>query len=72
MRRMSFLVLTVAAMAATWSDSQAAGSFQKPAVVTAGVSTPAPAVPTISLGGCGRGRVRDPETHACRGPADVR
>jgi hypothetical protein len=22
--------------------------------------------------GCGRGRIRDPQTHACRGPADVR
>ena len=72
MCRMSFLLLVVAATAATWSDSQAAGSFQKPAVVTAGVSTPAPTVPTISLGGCGRGRVRDPQTHGCRGPADVR
>jgi hypothetical protein len=72
MRRISFLLLMVAATAATWSDSQAAGSFQKPAVVTAGVSAPAPVVPTISLGGCGRGRVRDPETHSCRGPADIR
>lgn len=76
MYRFSFLVLIVAVTAATWSDSQAAGSFQKPAVVTAGVSSPAPSVPSISagdlVGGCGRGRVRDPQTHACRGPADIR
>jgi hypothetical protein len=72
MRRISFLLLMVVATAATWSDSQAAGSFQKPAVVTAGVATPAPSVPNLSLGGCGRGRVRDPQTHACRGPADIR
>jgi hypothetical protein len=24
------------------------------------------------FGGCGRGRVSDPETHGCRGPADIR
>jgi hypothetical protein len=65
----------VVATVGTWSDSRAAGSFQKPAVVTAGVSSPAPSVPTIApgdFGGCGRGRVRDPQTHACRGPADIR
>jgi hypothetical protein len=76
MYRFCFPVLIMAFAAVTWSDSQAAGSFQKPAVVTAGVSTPAPSVPTISptdlVGGCGRGRVRDPQTHACRGPADIR
>jgi hypothetical protein len=76
MRRLSFLVLIVAVAAATWSASQAAGSFQKPAVVTAGVASPTPSVPNITagdlVGGCGRGRVRDPQTHACRGPADIR
>jgi hypothetical protein len=82
MCRISFVVLMMAFATATWSDSQAAGSFQtRPAfqgVVTAGV---APAVPSVSVpnvsasdlvGGCGRGRVRDPQTHTCRGPADVR
>jgi hypothetical protein len=24
------------------------------------------------VGGCGRGRTRDPHTHSCRGPADIR
>ena len=83
MCRIGFLVLVTALTASTWSDSRAAGSFQtKPAfrtVVTAGVS--APATPSVSapnvsaddvLGGCGRGRVRDPQTHVCRGPADIR
>jgi hypothetical protein len=83
MCRIGFLVLVTALTAATWSSSRAAGSFQtKPAfrtVVAAGVV--APATPTITLpnvsagdlvGGCGRGRVRDPQTHTCRGPADIR
>jgi hypothetical protein len=83
MRRVSFVMLIVALTVASGSDSQAAGSFQtKPAfpraVVTAGV---APALPSVSMpdisahdlvGGCGRGRVRDSQTHACRGPADIR
>ena len=75
MCRISFLSLILAFTAMTWSDSQAAGSFQRPTpVVTAGVG--GPSVPTITpgdvVGGCGRGRVRDPQTHGCRGPADVR
>jgi hypothetical protein len=82
MCRIYMLVLTVALTIASWSNSEAAGSFQtKPAfqaVVTAGI---APAVPSVALpnvsagdlvGGCGRGRVRDPQTHSCRGPADIR
>jgi hypothetical protein len=83
MCRISFLVLAAALTASTWSDSRAAGSFQtKPAfqtVVAAGVVAPAApsvSVPNVSagdmLGGCGRGRVRDPQTHLCRGPADLR
>jgi hypothetical protein len=82
MSRIGFLALIVASTVATWSNSQAAGSFQtKPAfkgVVTAGVATRAPSlsVPNLSpsdlVGGCGRGRVRDPKTHTCRGPADIR
>lgn len=77
MCRISLLSLIVAFTAVTWSDSQAAGSFQKPTpVVTAGVANPVPRVPHITagevVGGCGRGRVRDPQTHACRGPADIR
>jgi hypothetical protein len=76
-----FLMLVTAFTTTSWSDCQAAGSFQRPeprAVVTAGI---APSLPSISMpnlsakdlvGGCGRGRVRDPQTHGCRGPADLR
>lgn len=83
MCRINFLMLVMALTAATWSDCRAAGSFQtKPAfqtVMAAGVVVPA--TPTITLpsvsagdlvGGCGRGRMRDPQTHICRGPADIR
>jgi hypothetical protein len=83
MCRIAFLALIAASIAATWSDSQAAGSFQtKPAfqttAVTAGVAPAAPSAsaPSVSardfVGGCGRGRVRDAQTHTCRGPADLR
>jgi hypothetical protein len=82
MYRISFLALVTVSTAAVGSHSQAAGSFQtKPAfatVVTAGVApaTPSVSVPNVSagdlVGGCGRGRVRDPQTHQCRGPADIR
>jgi hypothetical protein len=80
MRRLSVVMLILTAAAVNWSESQAAGSFQtRPAfqgVVTAGVATPAPSVPNVSagdlVGGCGRGRVRDPKTNTCRGPADIR
>jgi hypothetical protein len=73
-----FLILVLAFTAPTWSNCQAAGSFQKPAaptVVTAGI-LPSIRTPDVSardlVGGCGRGRVRDPQTHGCRGPADIR
>jgi hypothetical protein len=82
MRRIYFLVSIVALTVASWSNSEAAGSFRtKPAfqtVVTAGIAPalPAVALPNVSagdlVGGCGRGRIRDPQTHGCRGPADIR
>jgi hypothetical protein len=77
-----FLILVIAFTASTWSNCQAVGSFQtKPAfpkVVTAGIAPPLPTItlPDVSardlVGGCGRGRVRDHQTHGCRGPADIR
>jgi hypothetical protein len=78
-----FASLSVMALtAAPWSNCQAAGSFQTRAafsnVVSAGYSTPSPpvavvhaAIPGIEFG-CGKGRVRDSQTHGCRGPADIR
>jgi hypothetical protein len=83
MRRIRFAMLVTAIAATTWSSSHAAGSFQTKAafprgVATAGIAAPLPTitVPDVSVhdlvGGCGRGRVRDPQTHGCRGPADIR
>jgi hypothetical protein len=81
MRPIGFLILVTALSASAWSTCQAAGSHQnKPMfpdaqVVRSGTSEPIgkPAAPAASdLIGCGRGRVRDPETHGCRGPADIR
>ena len=79
MCRISLLMLIVASTTITWCDSKAAGSFQTkpafPSAATVGVASPSPrtSVPTSDLmGGCGRGRVRDPQTHGCRGPADIR
>jgi hypothetical protein len=83
MCRISLLAMIAAITSvASSSDSQAAGSFQtKPAFVHVLTATPTvhSHIPTISVphfsagdlvGGCGRGRVRDPQTHACHGPAD--
>jgi hypothetical protein len=77
-----FPILAIALTALAWSDCQAAGSFQTrpafPNVVMAGMARPLPtiALPTVSasdlVGGCGRGRLRDPQTHGCRGPGDIR
>jgi hypothetical protein len=81
MRRFGFLILVMALVPAAWSACQAAGSYQtKPMftevrMVTVGMPEPAikPLNPSAGdLPGCGRGRVRDPETHGCRGPADIR
>jgi hypothetical protein len=82
MCRIRLLILVIALSSTTWSSCEAVGSFQKPephrVLVTAGV---APSLPSISMpnvtardlvGGCGRGRVRDPQSHGCRGPGDIR
>jgi hypothetical protein len=81
MRRFSFLILVVALVPAGWSACRAAGSYQtKPMFTEVRMERASMAEPTIKsaspaagdLLGCGRGRVRDPETHGCRGPADIR
>lgn len=75
-------LLVMALTVAPWSNGHAAGSFQTRAafsnVVSAGYSTASPVVsvahatiPVIEFG-CGKGRVRDSQTHGCRGPADIR
>jgi hypothetical protein len=82
MCRVRFLILVMALTVPTWSSCQAVGSFQTrpafPKVVTAGIAPPPPTItlPNPSardlVGGCGRGRIRDTQTHGCRGPADIR
>lgn len=82
MCRVGLVILIVALAAASSSHSRAAESFQiKPAlqsVATADVPVPTPpglepnAPPSDLPVGCGKGRVRDPQTHLCRGPGDVR
>jgi hypothetical protein len=78
MRHVHLLILVTAFLAAAWYPCRAAGSFQKPEihVVKAGMpSLPLPSMPNLTandlLGGCGRGRVRDRETHGRRGPANI-
>jgi hypothetical protein len=61
---------------------QAAGSFQtKPALpdMARSEDSDAPAAstwpnlsPSYLVGGCGKGRVSEPQIHTCRGPADIR
>jgi hypothetical protein len=82
LRHIRFAMLVMALTAPTWSACQAIGPFQiKPAfphVVTDDDPLPQPTVasPNLSagafVGGCGKGRVSEPQTHGCRGPADIR
>jgi hypothetical protein len=46
-------------------------SQQAPTVTHASTLT-LPSFSPGDLSGCGRGRLRDPKTHQCRGPADIR
>jgi hypothetical protein len=79
--RIRVAMLAIALTAPTWSSCQAAGSFQIrrafPSVVRDDDAPLQPAVTwsdisASALVGCGKGRVRDPQTHGCRGPADIR
>jgi hypothetical protein len=80
--RIPFLMLVIALTVPTWSSCLAGGSFQtKPAFPNAVRADDPPSTPTITwpklsesalVGGCGKGRVSDPQTHGCRGPADIR
>jgi len=79
MSRSCFLILLITLTAST---CEAAGSFQtRPAFAAVVMAGMAPPIPTITMpnlsasdlvGGCGKGRVRDLQTHGCRGPADIR
>jgi hypothetical protein len=82
LRRLGLLILVMGLTAPTWSTCQAAGSFQtKPAFpdMVRSEDSDLPAAktwPNLSpgylVGGCGKGRVSEPQTHTCRGPADIR
>ena len=79
MRFVHFLILATVLTAATSTNCLAAGSFQKPEPRSLITADFAPSISTANvtandlLGGCGgKGRVRDPQTHICVGPADVR
>jgi len=77
-----FMTLIMALIASTWSSCQAAGSFQTMPAFPSAVKAddppqpPASAWPNASAsafaGGCGKGRVGDPQAHRCRGPAVIR
>jgi hypothetical protein len=80
MFRIRFLILMMAVTVPAWTECQAVGSFKRPdprPLVTAGIAPPLPTItlPVVSardFAGCGRGRIRDTQTHGCRGPADLR
>jgi hypothetical protein len=81
-RRICFPILVLALTASTWSSCQAIGSFQtRPAFPSVESADNPPLPPAVSrtsvsasplVGGCGKGRVSDPQTHRCYGPADIR
>jgi hypothetical protein len=80
LRRAGFPILLTVATTLTWSSCQAIGSFQtKPAFSNSVEADDPPQPPSTSphlsssgfVGGCGKGRVSDPQTHGCRGPADI-
>jgi hypothetical protein len=82
LRRIGFPILVTVVATFTWSSCQAIGSFQtKPAFPGSAEIDNPPLPPTIAwpdlsasafVGGCGKGRLSDPQTHECRGPADIR
>ena len=81
LRCIGLLILVTVVTTLTWSSCQAIGSIQtKPAFPSAAKADDPPLPPTITwpnlsasafVGGCGKGRVSDPQTHGCRGPADI-
>lgn len=82
LRRIRLPIMAIVLTAPTWTTCQAIGSFQtKPAFPNVATANDQPLPPTIAwpnisastlVGGCGKGRISDPHTHGCRGPADIR
>lgn len=81
-RRMRLPMLAMFLTALTWTSCQAIGSFQTRPALPGVASDDNPHLPPIIIwpdvstnafiGGCGKGRVSDPQTHSCRGPSDMR
>ena len=80
MRRLLFAVVAAAIALVAPTHVLAAGAYirKPPEKVTASVAPSRPDVslptgisPSQILGGCGGRRTRDPQTHKCRGPADI-
>jgi hypothetical protein len=83
-RRLSIAVTTMTVILAIPATAIAAGAPIRKPPATVGAAT-APSTPATTpipsatqgtgqeqlLGGCGRGRVRDPKTNQCRGPGDI-
>ena len=70
-----YSALTVAPLAlAVPSYALAAGAYVRKEPVKASMLPSLPSLPSVSasesFNGCGGRRVRDPQTHRCRGPAD--
>jgi len=81
-RRMRLRMLAMVLTALTWTSCQAIGSFQTRPAFGGAASDDDPSLPptiippnvsaNAFIGGCGKGRVADPQTHGCRGPGDLR
>ena len=79
--RVRLPVLAIIATVLTWSSCQAVGSFQTTPAFPSAEKNDDPRLPpmilwpdesaTAIIGGCGKGRVGDPQTHGCRGPGDI-
>jgi hypothetical protein len=83
-RRLFVAVTTITVMLVIPASALAAGAPVRKPAATVGAAPPPSSPATTSvppamqgtsqeqlLGGCGRGRVRDPRTNQCRGPADI-
>jgi len=81
-RRTRLPMLAMVLTALTWTSCQAVGSFQTTLAFPSVEKNDNPHLPPIIIrpdvstnafiGGCGKGRVSDPQTHGCRGPGDIR
>jgi hypothetical protein len=78
--RVRFVILITALSVSTASTCQAGGTYRNgpmfPDAKVAQAGMPSLPMPNVTardlVGGCGRGRIRDQQTHGCRGPGDIR